>query len=481
MIYFENAFIIRFSFTKNEQGGLTLKNEQRLAQEIVEQFGGVSNIADVASCMTRLRLKPVDRSKVNLPSIQAIEGVIGVVEADTIQVILGPGIVTRVATEVSDMTGQHLQTIEEDLDPNPFEGLAQKTKQGLNEKNATPFKMFLRRIASIFIPLIPAIVASGLIAGLNNIVIRAGASPDFVLVQLLDVIGWGLFGYLFVFVGINTAKEFGGSPALGGAAAIILFNPALANITLFGDKLTPGRGGLIGALLVAAFVAILEKRIRKIVPAAIDIIVTPTLSLLITGFVAIFILQPVGGFLSDIITKGLINVMDMGGAFSGLILAGAFLPLVVTGLHQGLTPVHLELINTLGNDPLLPILAMGGAGQVGAAFAIYFKTTNPRLKRVIRGGLPVGILGIGEPLIFGVTLPLGRPFLTACLGAAMGGAFQALFKVATIAIGVSGLPLAFLVETNQIFLYIIGLLIAYVFGFIFTWTFGFKEEMAKGI
>lgn len=141
----------------------------------------------------------------------------------------------------------------------------------------------------------------------------------------------------------------------------------------------------------------------------------------------------------------------------------------------------MELINTIGDDPLLPILAMGGAGQVGAAFAIYLKTKNERLKKVIKGGLPVGMLGIGEPLIFGVTLPLGRPFVTACLGAAVGGAFQAFFKIATIAIGVSGIPLAFLVHTNQIVLYLLGLLIAYVFGFIFTWTFGFKEEMAKGI
>lgn len=204
--------------------------------------------------------------------------------------------------------------------------------------------------------------------------------------------------------------------------------------------------------------------------------------MLATGIATIFVLQPVGGFISDLITKGLLNILDMGGIFAGIVLAGTFLPLVVTGLHQGLTPVHMELLNSIKVDPLLPILAMGGAGQVGAAFAIYFKTKNAKLKRVIKGGLPVGILGIGEPLIFGVTLPLGRPFLTACLGAAVGGAFQAFFKIGTVAIGVSGLPLAFLIkETNQIVLYIVGLLLAYIFGFLFTWLFGFKESMAKDI
>ncbi|WP_423408184.1 PTS transporter subunit EIIC [Heyndrickxia sp. MSNUG] len=457
-----------------------MRNEERLAREILEQLGGSDNVADVASCMTRLRVKPADYSKVNVAGIKKIDGVLGVVEEETLQIILGPGIVTKVANEVSEITGKSASLVDED-DPNPFEGLAGRTKDDLNKKNATPFKLFLRRIASIFIPLIPAIVASGLIAGITNVIVRAGADPESAIVQVLNLIGWGIFGYLGVFVGINTAREFGGSPALGGAAGILIINPGLANITLFGEALVPGRGGLIGVMLAAVFIAFLEKRIRKFVPSSLDIIITPTLSLLITGVATLFVLQPVGGFISDLITKGLLGLIDMGGIFAGLILAGTFLPLVVTGLHQGLTPVHMELINSIGDDPLLPILAMGGAGQVGAAFAIYFKTKNERLKKVIKGGLPVGMLGIGEPLIFGVTLPLGRPFITACLGAAVGGAFQAFFKIATIAIGVSGIPLAFLVHTHQILLYLLGLLVAYVFGFIFTWTFGFKDEMAKDI
>jgi sucrose PTS system EIIBCA or EIIBC component len=457
-----------------------MRNEERLAREILEQLGGAGNVADVASCMTRLRVKPADYSKVNIAAIKKIDGVLGVVEEETLQIILGPGIVTKVANEVSEITGKTASLVDES-DPNPFEGLAGRTKDELNKKNATPFKLFLRRIASIFIPLIPAIVASGLIAGITNVIVRAGADPESAFVQVLNLIGWGIFSYLGVFVGINTAREFGGSPALGGAAGILIINPGLANITLFGDALVPGRGGLIGVMLAAVFIAFLEKRIRKFVPSSLDIIITPTLALLVTGVATLFVLQPVGGFISDMITKGLLGILDVGGIVAGLVLAGTFLPLVVTGLHQGLTPVHMELINTIGDDPLLPILAMGGAGQVGAAFAIYFKTKNERLKKVIKGGLPVGMLGIGEPLIFGVTLPLGRPFITACLGAAVGGAFQAFFKIATIAIGVSGIPLAFLVHTNQILLYLLGLLIAYVFGFIFTWTFGFKEEMAKDI
>ncbi|MDR7074142.1 PTS transporter subunit EIIC [Fictibacillus barbaricus] len=454
--------------------------EQQMATSIIENLGGASNIKTLMHCMTRIRVNLHDSSKVNMAGLKDVDGVLGVVEDDTLQIIVGPGIVNRVTLAMSEETGMNIHAVDE-TDPMDLEQMARMNKDAINKKNATPFKQFLRKIASIFIPLIPAIVASGLIAGITNVALRLDANPDSSFIQMLGLIGWGVFGYLAVFVGINTAKEFGGTPALGGAAGILLINPGLANIKLFGEALVVGRGGLIGVMLAAILIAFLEKRIRKVVPAAIDIIVTPTLALLITGFATLYILQPVGGFLSDLITKGLLNLIDIGGVFSGLILAGTFLPLVVTGLHQGLTPVHMELINTIGDDPLLPILAMGGAGQVGAAFAIYFKTKNQRLRKVIKGGLPVGMLGIGEPLIFGVTLPLGRPFLTACLGAAVGGAFQALFKVATIAIGVSGIPLVFLVNTNQMLLYIIGLAIAYIFGFIFTWTFGFKESMAKDI
>ncbi|WP_051529924.1 PTS transporter subunit EIIC [Anoxybacteroides tepidamans] len=449
----------------------------RLASEIVEKLGGYQNIKGLTHCMTRLRVTPVDESKVDIDGLKKIDGVLGVVEQETLQIILGPGIVTRVAEEVSKLSGVDIES----LNVNELTSLAEQTKADLKKKNATPFKLFLRKIASIFIPLIPAIVASGLIAGITNVIIRVGANPESTVISILNFIGWGLFSYLGIFVGINAAKEFGGTPALGGIAGILIINPALANITLFGEKLVPGRGGLVGVMLAAIFMAWIEKKVRRFVPAAVDIIITPAISVLITGIATLIVLQPVGGWISDLITKGLLSLIDTGGVLSGMILAGTFLPLVVTGLHQGLTPVHMELINSIGDDPLLPILAMGGAGQVGAAFAIYLKTKNAQLRKVIKGGLPVGILGIGEPLIFGVTLPLGRPFITACLGAAVGGAFQAYFNVATIAIGVSGLPLTFLVNAHQIVYYLIGLFIAYVSGFIFTYLFGFNEEMTKEI
>lgn len=450
------------------------KNHRVIAEKIMEQLGGASNVATFTHCMTRLRVKPKNESLVNKDKLKEIDGVMGVVEEETLQIILGPGTVNKVSEEFGKLMGDGGNN---DLD---LKEEAKQRKAELKEKNATPFKLFLRKIASIFIPLIPALVASGLITGITKSVVQAGwLSETSQIAILLTVVGSGLFAYLGILVGINSAKEFGGSPALGGLAGILVINPEVANITLFGENLLPGRGGLIGVMFAAIFIAYLEKRIRRYIPASLDIIVTPTLALLVTGIITYVVFMPIGGIISDGITQGLLYLLDMGGIIAGFVLGATFLPLVVTGLHQGLTPIHLELINTIGNDPLLPILAMGGAGQVGAAFAIYMKTKKRRLKRAVGGALPAGLLGIGEPLIFGVTLPLGKPFLTACLGAGVGGAFQAVFKIATIAIGVSGLPLTFLVLPGQILLYLIGLIISYAAGYLFTYWFGFNDEMAK--
>jgi len=440
-----------------------LAKERELAEQIVKVFGGQENIAAASFCMTRLRLTAVDKAQVDNTQLKNIEGVIGLVESSgQFQVVLGPGVVNKVAAEVTKLTGIQM-------------GEVQDLKAAIDDKNRTPFKLFLRKLSSIFIPLIPAIVASGMISGITNVAVRSGVDPKGLIVTILTTLGSGIFVYLAIFVGINAAKEFGGTPAMGGLAGVLLINPAIANITIGGVALLPGRGGIIGVLIVAWFMSVVEKQLRKVIPNSIDIIVTPTLTLLITGFATYFILQPIGGWLSDGTVYFFKSMLGYGGALAGLVLAGTFLPLVMTGLHQGLTPIHMEFLNTTKENPLLPILAMGGAGQVGAAFAVYFKTKNKKLKNIIKGALPVGILGIGEPLIYGVTLPLGRPFITACLGAAIGGAVQASFHVASIAMGVSGLPLTFLIKNGSVLFYLLGLVVAYAAGFVITWIVGFDD------
>jgi PTS system sucrose-specific IIC component len=459
-----------------------MKKERQIAEEILLHVGGKENIRRIAHCMTRVRLDLKDHGKVDTAGIRAIEGVMGVIEDETLQIVVGPGTVNKVADEMSQITG--LQ-VGEEADPEPDElTLAEKgalKKESLKRKNNTPFKNLLRKIGNIFIPLIPGIVASGIINGGANFLKNGHIGDGTTWMQILLLIGGGIFTYLGILVGWNTAKEFGGTPVLGAIAGILLFNPGLADIHIYGQALIPGRGGLFGVIFAAWLMTVLEKQIRKIMPNSVDIIFTPLITVLIVGILSLYVVQPVFGVIADGITNGVKGILDVGGPVAGAILAGFFLPLVMLGLHQGLTPIHMQLINTLGNTPLLPVLAMAGGGQVGAAIAIYVKTKNKKLRNIIKGGLPAGLLGIGEPLLYGVTVPLGRPFVTACLGAAVGGAFQAAMKTASTVIGVSGLSLTPLIAHNQYLSYLIGLIIAYFFGFLFTYLFGFKEEMADNI
>ena len=218
------------------------------------------------------------------------------------------------------------------------------------------------------------------------------------------------------------------------------------------------------------------------IPDSIDIIVTPTIALLVIGFAEIFVIMPIAGVISSSLVGAINMVLQVGGGFSGFILGALFLPMVMFGLHQVLTPIHLEMIAKTGSTQLLPILAMAGAGQVGAAIALWIKLRKDKefVERV-KGALPVGILGIGEPLIYGITLPLGRPFVTACIGGGIGGAIiGTLGHVGSIAIGPSGVALLPLIANGRWWIYLLGLLGAYIGGFIATYLFGIpKDAKAK--
>lgn len=210
-------------------------NYNHLAKKILELCGGKSNISSYTHCMTRLRITPYDESKADAQALRELDGVLGVVEAETIQIILGTGVVNHVTAAFSKLV-----SAEEGVD---VKEAAAKKKADINRKNATPFKLFLRKIASIFIPLIPALVASGLITGITKAIIQAGwLSAESQIAIILTVIGSGLFTYLGILVGINASKEFGGTPALGALAGILIMNPEIAKISLFGEQLLPGRG-----------------------------------------------------------------------------------------------------------------------------------------------------------------------------------------------------------------------------------------------
>lgn len=467
----------------------------QIAKEIYDGAGGMENVQSVVHCMTRVRMSIRDDSKVDQAKLKSIPGVLGVVDDEQLQVIIGPGKVNKVAKEMVDMAGVELG---EELphssgkDKVNAKAAEMKAAQKAKQKNS-PFKAILKDISNIFVPMIPAFVGSGLVAGIAAILtnlVTAGTIDAANWQQIIDVMNIlknGMFSYLVIFTGVNAAQVFGATPTLGGViGAVVLLtgmNPEAPIKNLFtGDALAAGQGGIIGVIFAVWLLSIVEKRLHKIVPDAVDIIVTPTISLLVIGLLEIFLIMPLAGFISNGMVGGINWVLSVGGAFSGFVLGALFLPMVMFGLHQILTPIHIQMIGETGKTLLLPILAMAGAGQVGAAFALWIKLRKDKeLTEMIKGALPVGILGIGEPLIYGVTLPLGRPFITACIGGGIGGGvLGALGGIGAIAIGPSGVALIPLIADGRWWGYVLGLLAAYVGGFVATYFFGIpKDKLAE--
>ena len=467
-----------------------MTREKEIAQKIYAIVGPKDNIETVTHCMTRLRLHLVKDA--DLAELKAIPGVLGVNQnGDELQIVLGPGKVIRVADAFAALLDGNEAPTPNDSKEMPKEpaglfgvqgevGDGKALHEAIRQKNATPAKAFLRKVASIFMPLIPGFVGCGFLTGLLGIVkFYAPALLALAPLRILLLAGSAIFQSMNILVGWNAAKVFGGSPVIGGILGALISHPGLADLTLYGMPLTPGRGGVFAVLLVTLLAAYGEKQLRKIVPPAFDLFVTPTLVILVMSLLALYVLQPVGGFLAETIGRGATEAVERGGAVTGFLLGGFFLPLVMMGVHQGLTPIHAELISQFGYTILLPILAMAGAGQVGAALAVYVKTMNPRLKKIVASSLFVGVIRVGEALIYGVTLALGRPFIGACIGGALGGAVEAAFHVGALSMGISGLPL--LPSTTHPLMYLAGLLVAYVGGFAAAWILGFDDPQdAKG-
>ncbi|MFC9289807.1 PTS transporter subunit EIIC [Streptomyces sp. NPDC057052] len=454
--------------------------DRATAAALLPLVGGPANVTSVAHCMTRLRLGLADPSRADEEALRAVPGVLGlVVDGGSYQVVLGPGVVARVTAAFEELVGRPTMAAE-------LASRGAELKGERQRRNATPGRAALRRLAAVFVPLVPALIGCGVLAGVNGLLVNAGLLPW--LTPALAAVASAFMALIAVFVGVNTAKEFGGTPVLGGAVAAIVVYPGVAKVTAFGVTLAPGQGGVLGALAAALLATCVERWCRGRVPAALDVLLTPTLTVLVAGLATLYGLMWAAGAVSAAIGTAADRLLTTTGAFAGLVLGGLFLPLVMLGLHQALIPIHTTLIEQQGHTVLLPILAMAGAGQVGAALAVYVRLRHDTsLRTTIRSALPAGLLGVGEPLIYGVSLPLGRPFLTACVGGAAGGAFVGFFamlgdRVGATAIGPSGWALFPLLAGNRgwgvlLAIYAGGLLTGYAVGFAATYLFGVTDRV----
>lgn len=459
-------------------------NNLDLAKNIVDSLGGKDNIKKIFNCMTRMRSEIKDSSKVNEEKLKNIDGVLGLVkEGNSYQVVLGPGKAKKVTDEAINYFKLSKDNKDKDWEEN-------KKNIRADQKN-NRVKSTLKLIADIFIPMIPAIIAAGLFFGfsnlINQLIQQKVLSESFKTMSLIfSLFSSAFLGYFAIYTGVRSAEVFGATPALGGMIGAISIGSNINEISkifgLFNEKvplesiLTTGKGGIIGVIFGVWLLSKVEKSIRKSVPDVLDLIITPFVSILITGLVFVFAIMPVAGFVSDGLVSVLSVIINSNIAIvrilSGYILAAVFLPMVLLGLHHGLIPIYAVQLEQMGGVSLFPVLAMAGAGQVGAAIAIYMtakKVGNQRLVKIINGALPAGFLGVGEPLIYGVTLPMFKPFITAGLGAGFGGAFVMLMNVMATAWGPSGLVALPLMKGYMgILYYFIGLVISYIGGFIIT-------------
>lgn len=451
--------------------GVHYMSDKILATQIIEGLGGTDNLVSVENCMTRLRCVVKDGSKVNKDTLKTIEGVLRVVGTDTEpQIVVGPGIADSICSEIKSIPGIKLSV-------NAGEAImTKKDAKGV-------FAIF----AKVFTPLIPVFAGAGLIFGIMNIfkaifnmnpaiTIFDPANSTFMLA--LQVLASTFFTYLNIAVAMSAAKVMGGNPYLGLVAGGIIINlQGLAGKPgLFGTTITNGRGGTLAALAAGILIAVIEKKVKEHTPKSLRIHIPPIISIVVTGLIAIYIIQPVCGLIADGITNAFIWLMDNVGPLAYGIIASLFLPLVMTGMHHGLSPIHTTFIETLGRTPLYACCSLAGGGQVGAALALLVKYKNEKgLKEACIGGLPAGILGIGEPLIFGVSLPLGRAFVTACAGAFVGGVVLGFFPdQGAITMNVSGI-LGGLVNTNPM-AYYLAYFVSVVAAFIITYVVGVKDS-----
>lgn len=462
---------------------------KKSAEEILKAIGGEENLDAMAHCATRLRLVLNDESKVDEDTLSNMDVVKGTFSTGgQYQIIIGSGTVNKVFNELEKITGKEASTTSEVKDK--------------SSKHMNPFQKFVKMLSDIFVPIIPAIVAGGLLMGLNNIftakdLFYDGKSIIDVhsqfsgLADMINIFANAPFTLLPILIGFSAAKRFGGNPYLGAALGMILVHPGLMSAYDFPKALEEGNiphwdvfglhinevgyQGQVLPMLVATYIlATIEKWLRKVIPTVLDNLLTPLLSIFITAFITFLFVGPVTRQLGYWLSDGLTWLYEFGGAIGGLIFGLLYAPIVITGMHHSFIAVETTLIadaTKTGGSFIFPIATMSNIAQGGAALAAFFIIKqNKKLKGVASAAGISALLGITEPAMFGVNLKLRYPFIGAVVGSGIGAAYISFFKVKAIALGTAGLPGFISINpTHAGWLhYLIGMLIAFVVSVVVT-------------
>ncbi len=444
----------------------------KCASEILDAIGGKDNLASAAHCATRLRLVIADNGKVKKSVLENIDGVKGVFEAaGQLQVIIGTGTVNKVYDEFIKLAG--------------VEAASKDDVKKAAAAKAPWYKRAIKTLGDIFVPIIPAIVATGLLCGLLGGLSKA--FPDMAgsdLFNLLDIFSNAALTFLPILIAVSAAKIFGANVYLGAVIGMIMIHPSLVNAWSVGDgtdlptlwswfglwdiHATGYQGHVIPVVIAVLLLSVIEKWLHKRVPEMLDLFVTPLVSVLITGFLTMTVIGPVFSQLESWVLTGAQWLISIPFGIGAFCMGAAYAPTVVAGVHHMYNAIELSMLANNGMNTWMPIATAANVAQGAAALAVGVKTHNRKIKSMALPASLSAFMGITEPAIFGVNVRFGKPLIAGMAGGACGAAIASIMGVYATANGVTGL-FGFLITTESFLGYLLTFVVATVVAFVLSW------------
>lgn len=461
---------------------------RQAAQEILDAIGGPGNVVSAAHCATRLRLVLADDAKVDQAAVDNATGAKGNFKASgQLQVIYGTGTVNKVYDEFIALGHITAATKAE-------------VKEAAAQQQTNPFMRAIKLLGDVFVPIIPAIVASGLLLGIMSALSFMDSNGFIALdtnnawYQILNLVSNTAFTFLQILIGFSAAKAFGANPYLGAVVGMLLINPGLQNANtvategvlqtypvipgLYSIEWTGYQGHVIPIVIACGILAFIERRLHKVVPEAFDLFVTPLVSVAVTAYVTMLAVGPVFVWAENAILGGIQFLLTLPLGLGSLIMGALYAPTVVTGIHQMYTTIDLGQIATYGVTYWLPLASAANIGQAGAALAVALKTKDVKIRSLALPSSLSAFMGITEPAIFGVNLRFFKPFVAGCIGGGLGAMFASIVGLAAAGTGVTGV-FGILLCLNQPVQYAIMFAIAGVVAFAISYAL-YRDPEAAG-
>ncbi len=445
----------------------------KIASQVIANVGGKENIKSVAHCATRLRFQLKNNDLRNEEAISDLDGVKGVfLTQSQFQIIFGSGLVNLICDEVQKQIG----------DVSSAAGEEEK-----EEKQGSVVQRFVKMLSDIFVPIIPAIVAGGLLMGLNNI-LTAGLFDGRSIIELypqwkgltqaVNTFANAPFTFLPVLIGFSATKKFGGNPFLGAAMGMIMVHPDLLNAYQIGIGQAPVwdifgfniqaigyQGTVLPVLAISWILAQIEQRLHKVTPTWLDNLTTPLLSIIITAFLTFICVGPVLREAGNLLADGITWVYNTLGAVGGGLFGLVYAPITMTGLHHSFIAIETQLLAAkavTGGSFIFTTASMNNVAQGAAVLAVLFLTKDQKQKSICSASGVSALLGITEPAMFGLTLKLKYPFYAAIIGSAVGSAYAAATTTLAQALGAAGLPGFISMKPDHFLHFGIGLILSMV-------------------